>query len=338
MNKSINIQKNLILFGIPLLIIALMVLVVKLPVFAANPNELSIGITVDLLLTAPLVYFLLIRKTKIPNTTVVPFLILGLVIGLLILPSENQYYLRLFKTWVLPIVEISILFYILYKVRGAIQTFKLKKLGSLDFYTTLKNTCSELLPKALVVPFVTEISVIYYGFLYWKKRTIKENEFTYHKDSGTITLFIAIIFIIGIETLVLHHLLAKWSTVAAWILTILSIYSGIQFLGFLKSMIKRPISIENNTLFLRYGIMNETAICLSTINSVEISSKEIEFNDETRRLSILGELEGHNVIIRLKKENTLTGLYGTRRTYKNIALYVDKKVEFKGCIESYLIS
>lgn len=338
MNKSINIQKNLILFGIPLLIIALMVLVVKLPVFAANPNELSIGITVDLLLTAPLVYFLLIRKTKIPNTTVVPFLILGLVIGLLILPSENQYYLRLFKTWVLPIVEISILFYILYKVRGAIQTFKLKKLGSLDFYTTLKNTCSELLPKALVVPFVTEISVIYYGFLYWKKRTIKENEFTYHKDSGTITLFIAIIFIIGIETLVLHHLLAKWSTVAAWILTILSIYSGIQFLGFLKSMIKRPISIENNTLFLRYGIMNETAICLSTINSVEISSKEIEFNDETRRLSILGELEGHNVIIRLKEENTLTGLYGTRRTYKNIALYVDKKVEFKDCIESYLIS
>ena len=338
MNKSINIQKNLILFGIPLLIIALMVLVVKLPVFAANPNELSIGITVDLLLTAPLVYFLLIRKTKIPNTTVVPFLILGLVIGLLILPSENQYYLRLFKAWVLPIVEISILFYILYKVRGAIQTFKLKKLGSLDFYTTLKNTCSELLPKALVVPFVTEISVIYYGFLYWKKRTIKENEFTYHKDSGTITLFIAIIFIIGIETLVLHHLLAKWSTVAAWILTILSIYSGIQFLGFLKSMIKRPISIENNTLFLRYGIMNETAICLSTINSVEISSKEIEFNDETRRLSILGELEGHNVIIRLKEENTLTGLYGTRRTYKNIALYVDKKVEFKDCIESYLIS
>ena len=338
MNKSINIQKNLILFGIPLLIIALMVLVVKLPVFAANPNELSIGITVDLLLTAPLVYYLLIRKTKIPNTTVVPFLILGLVIGLLILPSENQYYLRLFKTWVLPIVEISILFYILYKVRGAIQTFKLKKLGSLDFYTTLKNTCSEVLPKALVVPFVTEISVIYYGFLYWKKRTIKENEFTYHKDSGTITLFIAIIFIIGIETLVLHHLLAKWSTVAAWILTILSIYSGIQFLGFLKSMIKRPISIENNTLFLRYGIMNETAICLSTINSVEISSKEIEFNDETRRLSILGELEGHNVIIRLKEENTLTGLYGTRRTYKNIALYVDKKVEFKNYIESYLIS
>ena len=336
MNKSINIQKNLILFGIPLLIIALMVLVVKLPVFAANPNELSIGITVDLLLTAPLVYFLLIRKTKIPNTTVVPFLILGLVIGSLILPSENQYYLRLFKTWVLPIVEISILFYILYKVRGAIQTFKLKKLGSLDFYTTLKNTCSEVLPKALVVPFVTEISVIYYGFLYWKKRTIKENEFTYHKDSGTITLFIAIIFIIGIETLVLHHLLAKWSTVAAWILTILSIYSGIQFLGFLKSMIKRPISIENNTLFLRYGIMNETAICLSTINSVEISSKEIEFNDETRRLSILGELEGHNVIIRLKEENTLTGLYGTKRTYKNIALYVDKKVEFKGCIDKFL--
>ena len=41
-------------------------------------------------------------------------------------------------------------------------------------------------------------------------------------------------------------------------------------------------------------------------------SKDIEFNKETRKLSPLGELESHNIIIRLNKENTLIGLYGMK--------------------------
>lgn len=332
MNKAINIQKNLIIFGIPMMIIGLMILLVKSSMFINNPNELSIGITCDLLLTVPLVYLFLIRKTKIPKTTVVPVLILGLIICSLILPIENQYYLNLFKTWVLPVVELSILLFVIYNVRKGIKRFKINKTDSFDFFNALKNTCYEILPRSFVMPFATEIAVFYYAFLYWKKRKLKENEFSYHKDSGTIALLIAIIFIIAIETVVFHILLAKWSNIAAWILTFLSIYSGIQILGFLKSMLKRPISIENNRLHLRYGIMTETAIDLRDIERIEISSKDIELNKETRKLSILGELEGHNIIIRLKKENELNGLYGIKRKYKNLALYVDDKTEFENRI------
>lgn len=336
MNKAISIQKNLIIFGIPLLIIGLMVLIVKSSMFINSPNELSIGITFDLLLTVPLVYFLLIRKTKIPKTTVVPFLVLGIAICTLILPSENQYYLNLFKTWIFPIVELSILSFVIYNVRKGIKRYKLNKTESFDFFTTLKNTCYEILPKGIVIPVVTEIAVFYYGFLYWKKRELKENEFSYHKDSGTITLLIAIIFIVAIETVVFHILLAKWNSIAAWVLTFLSIYSGIQIFGFLKSMLKRPISIESDRLYLRYGIMTETTIDLKDIDIVEISSKDIETNKEIRKLSFLGELEGHNIIIRLKKENELIGLYGIKRKYRNLALYVDDKIEFKNRINSTL--
>lgn len=81
--------------------------------------------------------------------------------------------------------------------------------------------------------------------------------------------------------MVLHILLTKWSSLAAWILTFLSIYSGIQIFGFLQSIIKRPISIENGKLFLRYGITNEAIIDLKDIGSLEISYKDIELNKET---------------------------------------------------------
>ncbi|OIQ30862.1 MAG: hypothetical protein BM564_01225 [Bacteroidetes bacterium MedPE-SWsnd-G2] len=334
MSKTISPNKNLIIIGIPLLIIGILVLIAQSSNFKANPNSLSIGITADLLLTVPVIYFLLIRKTSIPKTTVLPFLILGMVICTMIIPSENQYYLDIFKTWIFPVIELSIVSFIIFNIRKAVKRYRLIKTDSFDFFTTLKNTCYHLLPKGAVIPVVTEIAVFYYGFVYWKKRKLKANQFSYHKDSGSVTLLIAIIFIIAIETITIHIVLSKWNSTVAWIFTVLSMYSGIQIFGFVKSMFKRPISIENNKLFLRYGIMNETTIDLSTIDSIEISSKDIELNTETRKLSFLGALESHNIIIRLKQENTLTGLYGITKNYKNLVLHIDKNIEFHNLINN----
>jgi len=297
---------------------------------------LASGITFDLLLTVPVVFFLLARKTNIPNTTVVPILILGIIITTTILPPENQYYLNLFKTWVLPVVELTILSFAVYNARKAIQLYKKNRKKTIDFFTTLKITCYSIFPKIAVMPIVTEIAVFYYGFIYWKKKGLKQNEFSYHRDSGTIAILSGVIFIVAIETVVFHIILSKWSNLAAWIFTFLSIYTAVQIFGFLKSMLKRPISIEKNKLYLRYGIMNESTIDLREIDSVEISSKSIESNDKTRTLSIFGDLESHNVIISLNKENTMNGLYGIKRKYKVLALYVDDKVQFKNQLENSL--
>ncbi|WMN11856.1 hypothetical protein QYS49_39780 [Marivirga salinae] len=335
MNRTLFLSRNLITFGVPISLFGILILLIKSSLLQGN-EILVVGITADLLLTVPLVYFLLIRKTEIPKTTVIPIMIIGLLIGSYFLPNESQYYLNFFKNWILPIVEISALSFVIYNVRKVIKQYKSNKTEAFDFFTTLKNTCYEILPKRVVIPIVMEIAVFYYGFIYWKKRKLKVNEFSYHKDSGTIALLISIIFIVAIETFVLHILLSKWSDIAAWILTFLSIYSGIQILGFLRSMFKRPISIENDRLYIRYGIMTETAIDIKDIDSIEISSKDIELNKETKKLSFLGELESHNIIIHLKKENELVGLYGIRRKYKNLAFYVDDKIEFTNQINKAL--
>lgn len=333
MNKTISFQKNLIIFGIPLLLVGLMILIANSSLFRINPDNLAIGITFDLLLTVPFVYFLLIRKTNIPKTTIVPFLIFGVVICSIILPSENQKYLNLFKTWILPIVELSVLSYVVYNIRKGIKSYKLKKGLSVDFFTTLKNICYEILPSKIAIFFAFEIATFYYGFIYWKKRILKENEFSYHKDSATISTLFAFIFIVGIETFVFHILLMRWSNVAAWIFSFFSIYTAIQLFGFLKSIIKRPISIENNKLNLYYGIMNEAIIDIQQISSIEITSKDIEFNKEMRKFSFL---DSPNIIVKLKNENTMNGLYGMRRKFKSLALYVDNTAEFKKQIENAL--
>jgi hypothetical protein len=332
MTKALN--RNFIYFGVPLFLLVILAILTQSP-FAEN-STISLALTIDLLLIVPLVYYLLIRKTEIPKTTVVPMMIIGLLIGSYFLPEENQIYLTLFKTWGLPIIEVSVLTFVIIKVRSIIRGYNNSKGKSPDFFTTLKSTCYGILPKKVVIPFATEIAIIYYGFIDWKPFKLQENEFTYHKNSGTPALLGAFILVVGIETIALHFLLASWNLVIAWGLTILSIYTAIQLLGIAKSLSKRPISINKNSLSLKYGILNEVEIPFTDIEKIELSQKSLEKDLLTKNLSPLGELESHNIIIHLNKENELIGLYGIKKKFRVIKLHIDEQNNFKENIENVL--
>ena len=320
-----------------MMVIGLMMLLIKSSIYNEYTSYMSLGITIDLLVFPPLLYFLVIKKTKIPKISVVPFLVFSMVLCYSILPAQDHKYLDFFKNWMFPVIEVGVLLFIIFSVRKVIKKYKgIANSNHVDFFTTLKETCYDLLPRKLVMPFVTEIAVFYYGFIYWKRRILEENEFSYHKDSGTLTLLMAFIFIIGIETFVFHIKLSEWNIIVAWILTGLSIYSGIQIFGFLKSMLKRPIAISQDKLYLRYGIMSECTILLKDIESIELSTKEIQSDDKKQKLSILGELEGHNIILTVKKEYELIRLYGIRKKFKVLALYIDNKSEFAERIKEYI--
>ncbi len=224
---------NIFITSFPFIALGILFLLVSTPTYHQHSEILSIAVTIDILLVLPVVHYLLIRNTKIPNITVVPFLILCTIICHFVLPNEHHTYLNLFKTWILPIIELGVVSLIITKVVYIIRHYKRKKQCSpFDFFTVLKETCIEILPKPIVWPLVTEISIFYYGFIHWKKRRLKENEFSYHKESGSVTLLIALILIIGIETYVVHVALMTWSNTIAWIITGISIYTGVQILGF----------------------------------------------------------------------------------------------------------
>lgn len=335
MNRTLNLNRNIINFGIPFSLLGILIYLIKSSFLDGN-NMLILAVTIDLLLIVPLVYFLLIRKSEIPKTTVIPVMIIGLLIGSYFLPKESQTYLTIFKTWALPVIEISILTFVIIKVRSAIKKYKDLKDSTPDFFSALKSTCYEILPKKLVLPFATEVAVFYYGFINWKTKDVNENEFTYHKKSGTPALFGAFIMIIGVETFALHFLLARWSLIGAWILTSLSVYTAIQVFGFARSLSKRPVSINQESLTLKYGILNEVEIPFSDIDKVELSRKLLEKAELTKTLSPLGEIESHNVIIHLKKENELVGLYGMKKKFRVLGLHIDEPKEFNEKMENAL--
>lgn len=328
-----TLTRKLLPFGLVFIAFLSLYFLASSAAFATNSAKLSTLVTIDVILTIPILYFLLIRKTNIPKLTILPVLFIGLVLASYIIPKDQQTYLGLFKSYALPIIELGVLAFIIYKLNSAIKLFKANKIEGADFYSILKKTCKENLPNGIASLAVTEISVIYYGLIYWRKRQLKANEFSYHKNSGTVGLFVVFIIIIAAETIGLHVWLSKSYPVIAWILTILSSYTCFQILGFVKSIVKRAIFIENKTLYLRYGIMKEAVISINEIDSVEMTSKDLDKESEIKKLSFLGDLEPHNLIIHFKTPQLITSLYGKKSQLKGLALSIDDRERFIAQLE-----
>lgn len=319
---------TLFILGTPLL---LLIISIFLAVNLASIKEqfiVSNALVLDFVLTIPLVYFLLIRKTTISKFTVIPLFALGLLLASIFIPSQNQQYLQLIITYVFPVVELGVFLFVVNKIYNLIKAFKNNKESLPDFYDNLKHSASSILPNKLSSLFATEISVLYYGFVYWRKKTLKKYEFSSHKNSGSVGLFFGLLLIIGVEMSVVHVVLVKWNDIVAWVLTGLSIYSSVQIFGFLKSVIKRPIVIKNEKLHLRYGVLSETIIPIHSIESIEYLTKTIDKESDIQYLSPLKELDSHNIIIQLVEENSINSLYGMKKKYTSIAFFVDNPLEF----------
>ncbi len=336
MRRTASIHTLVIFTGVFILFGGLILLMKSSLLNTGNGHLLSFGISADLIIMIPGLYFLAIRKTKIPNGTVIPVMVIGLILGLAFLPLQHQSYLQLFKNYALPILELSILTFVIFKIRRIRQAYNQIRNASgytkerTDFHSTLLQSLEGVLPRPIAILLVSEISVLYYGFINWTSVKQHKKQFSYHKESGTLALFGAIILIMLVECCALHFLLNKWNPIVAWIISGLSIYTCLQIFGIARSMPKRLTEITDQHLILRYGIFSESIIPLSTIKSIEISGRDLDKeNKKECTLSPLGGLDAHNMIIHLHSEGIIKGLYGMTKPFTTIAFHIDKKDELK---------
>ncbi len=329
MTRTISFRKRIAIFGIPLVVLIFLVTLVQSSFFRPDSQILSFCITIDLLLTIPFLYYMQIRNTTIPITSIVPILLICFAVGSFVLPPQSQHYITLFKIFILPIIEIGLAFYVvrrIFKLRKQILT---RKNDSLDLYTAIKNVCRDILPPRLSILVASELIMVYYVVFAWGKHPINEGEYTYHKRNASQALFALLILIIMVETVALHIFIANYFSTLAWIVTGLSVYTGFQFYGFAKSIARRPIQLTRTSLKLRYGILAEVDIPLQVVREVALTRKDISSMPNIKKLSPLGDLESHNVIIYLNEEIKITGPYGMKRKADAIALHMDDAKAFR---------
>jgi len=326
-----------LVYGLPVIIILTSIFLALSPLLSKYP-DLAMGITYDLTLIAPLVYFFLIRKKNIPNITVIPLFVAGVVLASFLLPDHQKFHLDLVKTYLLPIIELIFFSVIYYHVHHTISVFKSTQDRSNDFYLILKQSAIKVISYLKIAKvFASEIGMIYYALFSWKKKEKPTNGFTNYKRNGITALFGIIIFIILTETFVIHILLMRWNVTVAWVLTFGSGYAALQLLGHIKAMSRRHSVIEGDKMYLKYGLFGDIEVDLKDIEEIKLTSKDTaDKSRQVEKLALLKDIESHNVAIFLNKKLSVEKSYGITKECDLIFLHIDDKEEFAQKIKTAL--
>ncbi len=321
---------NVLVLGIPLLIISFLFLLIKSEYYLNEPDVLIQAITLDFLITIPLIYGILIWKKDIPKFTIISAFIISMIAASYILPENQQDLLKQVKCIAVPVLEIGVLSFLIFKMRSISKSFSKTGKENLDFYDKLKIACQSAFPGRVGDLFATEVAVIRYALFPPKKKELKSNEFTYYKKSGIMSIIAVLLGLVTIEVIVVHLIVAKSNEKLAWILTAIGLYAFVQVFSLVRSMARRHIEIdsEQNTLHLRYGFFAQVSIPFESIIQIEKNKKSLPQDKSIIKLSTLDMLDTHNTIIHLNKEHTLEKIYGIKIQFKAIAIFLDYQDEF----------
>jgi hypothetical protein len=326
-----------IALGIPFLIFLGCLLITFSSRFTANKELLSNGILADLLVTAPLMYFLAIRKSKVSKLTVIRIFILGVLFAGFILRSNDNPILQIIKTWISPVVEAFVIFTISKRFYIANKNAKAKDNHKVDFLLHCRSMMFEISKNERVANIVSsEVAVIYYAFFSIKDKSIDyKTKFTSYKENGLPIVLSAILSIFLIETTGVHFLVSLWSKTIAWVLTGLSFYTCIQLFAHIRALKARPIVIHSNSFAVHNGLAGDAFIQLDNIEKVELSTKK-PTGRESVKISLLNGLENHNIVVYLKNPITVTKIFGIKKQADTVLFFVDKPKEFINAVTTRL--
>lgn len=329
MNQKLTVNRRIWAFGVPLFILCFSV-TLALSNYAATYPELYAGITYDLILLVPLTFYFL-SKGKMSKFIVGLFVSVGIITAFLIIPESEQFHFNLIRYFLLPAIELTIIGSVVYVTYKTISSAKKRTNERTDYLTTfqysgVKGFGNDFFGKL----FGSELAMIHYAFFDWKSNPISENEFSYHKKNGTISLLAGVLMIIVIETIGVHFLLAKWSGTVAWILTILSLYTFIMLFAHLKAITRRPHKLHSDSLELKLGLFGTTVIPFQNIEKIDFTDKiSDEIKKSACQFTALGDMESFNTVIELKDKVECEFIYGIKRKYKILLFNIDDKEQFK---------
>ena len=339
--------------GFPLLVMITCTILVFSPVFSLKPDSLSTAVTLDLTLTAPLLYFLVIRGTKVPKMTVVRVFIVGLALAGFLLHDKPHFLLGLLKTWLAPVAEGLVIFLLakkLYRARRTAATLH----EDTDFLVRSRIILSEMTgnEKAGHV-LASEMAVLYYAFLPQKKRL--PGAFTAYKTNGILLILGVFLCMFFVETLGLHLLIGLWSKKLAWVLTTLGLYTALQLYAHMRAIRSRPILLGDQFLHLRNGLAADVSVQIDNIEQIELDTNRMQVPNRmqipankttpqpsrpnaspaepsTVKLALIKGLENHNIRLRLKQPLLVNRVFGLQKKADSLLFFVDQPEDFLAAI------
>ncbi len=297
----------------------------------AGAGIVAFALTLDLVVLVPLAYYLLVlRRWRLPIVTLVPVVVLSALLASRVLPADQQGALRVFEMLAVP-MEIGLLGWIGWRAARALRNAR--RDASADPMAQLRQAAFEVTRNDRIAAlFASEIAVFSYALGSWRSRAhvpAGTMAFTHHRRSGHGGIVFGFMAVMLAEGLAVHFLLAHWSPLAAWILTIGTAYGALWLVADYRATVLRPILLSEQDLHLRAGFRFDLKVPLTQV--VAISREKPEFGKESVNFTFLGTPTHW---LTLSEPMDAEGPYGFRRRVRALGIEPDEAAEFDRALQS----
>ncbi len=310
-----------------LAVVGACVTILRSRAFVRNPDVAAWGITFDLTITLPLLYwFFVVRVGKARPLTIAPVFLIGSSLATWLLPASQQQFVRDLGRVIAPAAELLLVGAIVRRVVIARRNPN----TSTDPYERIAAAARTLAGAGRIADVIaSEVSIFWYAIFGWRMKPseTRGRVLTFHERNGWSTILVCIFVVIAAEGVGMHLLLLKtWSAYAAWAWTCMDLWAAMWLLGDYHALRLRRTFLDDDALHLRYGLRWSAVIPRENIASIE-PIREWKKERGVLKIAILDEPRWR---ITFREPVMLHGIAGMRKTVHAIAMLPDQDDAFAG--------
>jgi hypothetical protein len=289
----------------------------------ALPIQVRWGLSFDVAVTVPLLYFLLVVRGRVqPVVTLIPVCLVALLRATYVAPGLAWTRLAIGSA-----AEIAVFTFVVIRVRrgwtaGTDESDILEKFR--------KAALDVVRVPALAEAVASEMALVWYAFCSWRAKPECPKDamhFSVHGRSSAGMLLAAIAGLSVIEGAITHALLMRWSVMAAWAVTLLGAYGTICLIALSRSFRLRPAWLTDDELVLRNGLLWMLRIPLDRLESVATAGDEADLR--------MPPATDPNLWLRFSEPLIARKMYGIRRRVRSVAISVDERDELLAALSRY---
>lgn len=151
-------------------------------------------------------------------------------------------------------------------------------------------------------------------------------------DASSAAAFtVGFLLVIAIETVVMHLLLRRWSIVAAYVLTALSIYSMFWLVGDFRAMRRLPLVLDGDQLLVRTGLRFQAIVPLRELRVVTLPSWR-EIPQPAPDYWNFARPAEPNVVLALAHAIPVTMMFGLKRSASRLGVRLAEPGNFRDAL------
>lgn len=311
---------------------------VSSPLLARAPRVMSAAITIDLLVTVPVLYwFLVVRRARVPAVTLLPVFIASLALARTILPEGYEGWVGLASLTVLPVVELAVLGVAGVRTRTMVRRMRATPRGA-DPFDAFRDALGELMGSpALAHAVASEVMLVWYALLSWRAAPrVAEGDaaFTNDRRTGATGVLSGLGIATVMEGAVVHVLAAHHDAGLAWGMTALSAYTLLWIAGFARALRLHPVTLGADAVRVRVGMIWDVTVPYSAIVRVDTAPRA-PIDRRTPGYLHAAFAGTPQTMLTLKGPVDAIGIYGIRkRGIERIGVYVDDAIGFRAALRA----